>query len=358
MSTASASALVATRAGHRPCTRPSAPARRSLAPRPVAALDQRVPSRGAGCDHAGRGRSRLRCARAWPPSRASTGSTRPSSAAARPAWPAGRRTPHGSSVGSAWQRILRRCRGCARHRWPLRGSSGCGWVTGRLPGGFRVWWRRLHNNSEEDLDDTHLMRMAGRFSRRVRGFAKAHGIPVIDCGRGERKHRIAEEYLATHTVGVGVFLILVARAAATVWEVKRSTQGVIGNIAKKTAYVNHYSFHIMDPDWGHLTVKMSGHPPFGAQVILNGHEWVACQAQTAGIGYTKEGNCFTAVADPQALAQVADTLSQPATAGRLSQVCERWIYSACLCFGLDADEQARSGFRYAYSVYQVEYSRN
>ncbi len=190
---------------------------------------------------------------------------------------------------------------------------------GHNPGGFRVWWRRLHNNSEEDLDNTHLMRMAGRFSRRVRGFAKAHGIPVIDCGRGERKHRIAEEYLATHTVGVGVFLILVARAAATVWEVKRSTQGVIGNIAKKTAYVNHYSFHIMDPDWGHLTVKMSGHPPFGAQVILNGHEWVACQAQTAGIGYTKEGNCFTAVADPQALAQVADARS--ASGGSTRPVC-------------------------------------
>jgi hypothetical protein len=229
---------------------------------------------------------------------------------------------------------------------------------GHNPGGFRVWWRRLHDNSEEQLDNAHLMRMAGRFSRRVRAFAKANGIPVIDCGRGERKHRIAEEYLATHTVGVGVFLILVARAAATVWEVKRSTSGVIGNIAKKTAYVNHYSFHIMDPDWGHLTVKMSGHPPFGAQVIANGHEWVALKAQAAGIAFTKEGNCFTAVADPQALAQVADTLSQQATVGRLRQVCDRWIYSACLCFGLDADEQARSGFRYDYSVYQAEYSRN
>jgi len=229
---------------------------------------------------------------------------------------------------------------------------------GHNPGGFRVWWRRLHDGSEEHLDNTHLMRMAGRFSRRVRAFAKANGIPVIDCGRGDRKHRIAEEYLVTHTVGAGVFLILVARAAATVWEVKRSAKDVIGNIEKKTAYVNHYSFHIMDPDWGHLTVKMSGHPPFGAQVILNGHEWVACQAQTAGIGYTKEGNCFTAVADPQALAQVADTLSQHATIGRLRQVCERWIYSACLCFGLDAAEQARSGFGYDYSVYQVEYSRN
>jgi hypothetical protein len=229
---------------------------------------------------------------------------------------------------------------------------------GHNPGGFRVWWRRLHDGSEEHLDNTHLMRMAGRFSRRVRAWATANQIPVIDCGRGERKHRIAEEYLATHTVGAGVFLILVARAAASVWEVKRSTKGVIGNLEKKTAYVNHYSFHIMDPDWGHLTIKMSGHPPFGAQVILNGHEWVACQAQTAGIGFTKEGNCFTAVADPQALAQVADTLSQQATIGRLRQVCQRWIYSACLCFGLSLAEQQQSGFHYDYSVYQAEYSRN
>ncbi len=43
---------------------------------------------------------------------------------------------------------------------------------------------------------------------------------------------------------------------------------VIGNIAKKTAFVNHYSFHIMDPQWGHVTIKMSGHPPFAAQIIL------------------------------------------------------------------------------------------
>jgi hypothetical protein len=35
-------------------------------------------------------------------------------------------------------------------------------------------------------------------------------------------------------------------------------------------YVNHYSFHILDPDWGHITVKISGHPPFPAQVMLNG----------------------------------------------------------------------------------------
>ncbi len=227
------------------------------------------------------------------------------------------------------------------------------------PGGFRVWWRRLHDGCEDLLDNAHLMRMAGRFARRVRASARAHGIPVIDCKRGERKHQIAEEYLATHAVDPGVFLIMVARAVAPVWEVTRSADsGVIGNLAKKRAFVNHYSFHIMDPQWGHLTIKMSGHPPFGAQVILNGHEYVAAQAQASGIGFAKEGNCFTRIADPAALAQIADTLSQPATIGRLAEVCDRWIYSACLCFGLDVDEQERTGFRYSYSVYQAEYSRN
>src|SRR5687767_4440406 len=55
---------------------------------------------------------------------------------------------------------------------------------------------------------------------------------------------------------------------------------------------------------------------------------------------------------PGGLAQIADTLSTAAAAGRLGQVADRWIYSACLCFGLDLDEQQRSGFRYEYSVYQ------
>ena len=53
-----------------------------------------------------------------------------------------------------------------------------------------------------------------------------------------------------------------------------------------------------------------------------------------------------------------ETLSEQRAIGRLSQVCERWIYTACLCFALDLEEQKRSGFHYQYSNYQIEYSRN
>ena len=259
----------------------------------------------------------------------------------------------------------------ARYAGLLAGSYDCVdrivlnayYPMGNTAGGFRTWWRRLIGGSDADadavLDNAHLMRLAGRFARRVRAWAAGNAVPVIDCPAGERKHLIAEDYLRTHSVGPGVFMILVSRAPAMIWDVRRSADGtVIGNLARKRTYVNHYSFHIMDSQWGHLTIKMAGHAPFGAQVLLNGHEYVAVGAQGEGICFTKEGNCFTGTTDPAGLAQIADTLSQDAAAGRLSQVINRWIYTACLVFGLDLADQQRTCFLYAYSVYQVEYSRN
>ena len=81
---------------------------------------------------------------------------------------------------------------------------------------------------------------------------------------GARKHDIAEEYLAKTRVTQGLFLVLVGRAQAPVWDVRANH-----HIERKKPmpYVNHYSFHILDPEWGHITIKISGHPPFPAQVI-------------------------------------------------------------------------------------------
>ena len=122
---------------------------------------------------------------------------------------------------------------------------------GHNPGGFRCWWRRLHG-SDDQLDDAHLMRMAGRFARRVKAWAAANGVPVIFCTAGERKHLIAEQYLEENSVSPGVFLVLAAKAPASVWKVHRSARGVITRLEKKREHVYHYSFHIMDPAFGHL----------------------------------------------------------------------------------------------------------
>jgi hypothetical protein len=60
--------------------------------------------------------------------------------------------------------------------------------------------------------------------------------------------------------------------------------------------------------------------------MLKRHEYVACQARKAGVGFTKQDNCFATVTNPADLARVADTLSAPRTAERLRRLCERWIY--------------------------------
>jgi len=226
-------------------------------------------------------------------------------------------------------------------------------VLGQSPGGFRTWWRQLMGN-DDNLDNTHLMRFAGHFSRRIHAWAKKEGIPLMECKRDERKHELAEQYVPEVPFR-GVFCILVGRAPAPVLEV------VGTHIQKKTPqpYVNHYYFHIMDPEWGHVTIRFCPHPPFNAQIILNGHEYVANEATRQNIDFVKEENCFTHVSDAAGLARIADTMIRSsADVGRLVQACERWIYSSCLCFALDLAEQQRTGFRYSYSVYQAEYSRN
>lgn len=140
---------------------------------------------------------------------------------------------------------------------PLNGSYDCVdrvilnayFTMGQSGGGLRTWWRALYG-SDDNLDDNHLMRMAGRFSRRLRAWAKENSIPVVYSSPGERKHEIASEYLATHEVKPGLFMILVSKAPALVWEAQRTGTGKLGLLVPKQPWpcVNHYSFHILDPD--------------------------------------------------------------------------------------------------------------
>lgn len=136
------------------------------------------------------------------------------------------------------------------------------------PGGFRHWWRRLYDGSDEQPDNAHLMRMAGRFARRVRAFAKAKGIPVIDCPRGQRKHRIAEDYLATHTVGTGMSSARQAACSAT-WRRRPPTS----TTARSTSWT---------PTGGASRSRCPAIPRSARRSSTGGHELVACQARKAG----------------------------------------------------------------------------
>ena len=227
------------------------------------------------------------------------------------------------------------------------------------PGGFRLWWFDRFGTFD-NLDDTHLMRLAGRYGRRVQGWARKHEVPVVDCRKGVRKDQLARQYMPDDPNFTGVFAIFTTRRPSPVWRVLRTPKNPASfhlERKKPMPWVKHYHFHIMDQTWGHVIVSMSGHPPHPALIILNGHEYTACQARRRGIEFEKEGNCFTSLSDTRTFAEVADTLRSQAAVGQLKRICDRWSYW-CACFGISFAEQKRSRFHYDYAVYQVEYSRN
>ena len=141
-------------------------------------------------------------------------------------------------------------------------------------GGFRTWWRNLQGN-DDTLDNAYLMRMAGRFSPCARARVKKENIAVIDCAAGERKHNMADEHLPSDLKQTEIFLVLVNRTPALIWDVRCYGDGGI-NVRRKIPMpcVNHYSFHIWDAEWGHVAIRMCGQPPFSAMIMLNGHEYV------------------------------------------------------------------------------------
>jgi hypothetical protein len=229
---------------------------------------------------------------------------------------------------------------------------------GQTSGGFLTWWERLFPGRSPTQE--YLRRMAGDFARRVKVFSQKHKIPLQYCEIGERnKYQKAEKARPKDANFQGIFLILVARAPAPVWQINKSRRGkLLIRRPKNWPLVNHYHFHLIDKQWGHISIRMSGHPPFGAQILLNGHEWLERQARKEAIECFKEGNCFVGGSDLAALDRLAAGLEGSSGLVRLAQVCDRWIYSGCLCFGLTRSEQERSQFRYTYSSYQLEYSRN
>ena len=101
---------------------------------------------------------------------------------------------------------------------------------GQRAAGFRMWWRRW-KGSDDGLDNTLLMRVAGRFARRVKGWAKSEGVPIVYSKAGERNENLAQPYLPKDPGFEGIFLIIVNRAPGNVWNVQHTADGRIRTCA-------------------------------------------------------------------------------------------------------------------------------
>jgi len=92
----------------------------------------------------------------------------------------------------------------------------------------------------------------------VHRYAPVHGVPVVRFAKGDRKEEIARPYLqaAAAEGGAGrVALIGIAQEKAPVWRSwKTKGQEHLPHPhmewGRQMAFVNHFYFHLWDPEWG------------------------------------------------------------------------------------------------------------
>lgn len=59
----------------------------------------------------------------------------------------------------------------------------------------------------------------------------------------------------------------------------------------------HLYFYYRDREFGWMHVRLQSWFPFPIQVCINGREWLAQKMKRAGLGFTQQDNCFTALDD-------------------------------------------------------------
>jgi hypothetical protein len=120
----------------------------------------------------------------------------------------------------------------------------------------------------------------------------------------------------------------------------------------KQRWVEQYNFYLQDARGGRMFVRVCPYFPFSARLCLNQHHWLALRLHEQGIRFRQCGNAFLSCSDPQALQQLADSL----TARDLVACGQKWLTYLTPFFTEKERKQAGCQHRLFFS--QVEYCDN
>jgi hypothetical protein len=107
-------------------------------------------------------------------------------------------------------------------------------------------------------------------------------------------------------------------------------------------------FYFLDPGLGLIYIRLTTWFPFTIQVYVNGHSWLAQQMLQRRLGFNLQDNAFTALDDPQAAQELADSfvdLNWTKILNRLVRqvhplMNERWFRSLSYYWVVDQAEYA------------------
>src|SRR5215472_876447 len=107
-------------------------------------------------------------------------------------------------------------------------------------------------------------------------------------------------------------------------------------------------FYFLDPQLGLIYIRLTTWFPFTIQVYVNGHSWLAREMLARRLGFDLRDNAFTALDDPAAAQELADSFAELKWAKILDRLArrvnplmfERWFRGLCYYWVVDQAEYA------------------
>jgi hypothetical protein len=107
-------------------------------------------------------------------------------------------------------------------------------------------------------------------------------------------------------------------------------------------------FYSLDPRLGLIHIRLTTWFPFTIQVYVNGHSWLAQEMLERRLGFNLQDNAFTALDDPRAAQELADSFADLKWTKILDRLArrvnplmkERWFRGLCYYWVVDQAEYA------------------
>jgi len=226
------------------------------------------------------------------------------------------------------------------------------YVPGLQNVGGIVWYLRKHRGQRFASTAT-VAPMSGAFVARIEQFIEEEGLELVSFRKGERKDEITQKHLARFRGREGVLYVGRAQEKARVFRTERrrweKTGAIYPWIVESTAMVNHYYFYCVDEDFGPFFLKFCTYFPYTAKLCINGNEYAKRQLKKRGIAFEALDNGVRSCADPKALQEICDGLSE----AKIDRLLRKWLGKLPHPFPR-ADR--RAGYRYDLSILQAEFS--
>lgn len=135
-------------------------------------------------------------------------------------------------------------------------------------------------------------------------FAQQHNAPYLYLQGRHRKEELVHQQIRERCLSDGLVCVLCCQETCRTVQLqggKGRPRLVFRNRPQRVLY-----FYFLDPQFGLRHVRVQTWFPFTTQVYVNGHDWLACQLQDAGIGFVQHDNAFTQLDDPTRAQSLAD----------------------------------------------------